>query len=80
MSTVKSLSEMMKPDVVGTSGGCETCGNDKPTQVTRIAVETLAKLEAKKPAPETQPVQASKPAAQPAPAQGNKSGFTPHKK
>lgn len=54
--TVRSLSEMMQPDRVGSTAGCETCGNnDVSTKVTRVAVETLAKLSGKKPAPTAQP-------------------------
>jgi len=60
--TVRSLSEMMQPDRVGSTAGCETCGNnDVSTKVTRVAVETLAKLSGKKPAPTRQPAMAAEP-------------------
>lgn len=90
MATVKSLSEIMNPNTVGVGGGCDTCGNETQGKVKRVAVhtaETLAKLGAKKPSPETQPVLDKKPTAQPAPEQkpapqpmGNKGPFTPNKK
>jgi len=57
--TVKSLSEIMQPDKVGSTAGCETCGNDTKTTVTRVALETLEKLSGKKPAPTAQPAQAA---------------------
>lgn len=66
--TVRSLSEMMRPDVVGSAAGCETCGNnDVKTTVTRVAVENLAKIN--KPKALAQPATAitiaAKPQAQP---------------
>lgn len=69
--TVKSLSEIMKPDTVGSTAGCETCGNDTKTTVTRVALETLEKLSGKKPAPTAQPVQVAAPVAPAKTPQGN---------
>ena len=57
--TVKSLSEIMQPDKVGSTAGCETCGNDTKTTVTRVALANLEKLSGKKPAPTAQPAQAA---------------------
>lgn len=82
--TVKSLSEMMQADRVGSTAGCETCGNnDVSTKVTRIAVENLAKLSGKKPAPTAHPATAAEPIAKqpqaPQRPQGNQPQRQPDK-
>jgi len=58
--TVKSLYQMMRPGMVGSSGDCETCGpsDNKPT-VTRVAIGNLAKLARSIPKPA--PIPASQP-------------------
>ncbi len=62
--TVKSLSQMMKPGVVGANGDCDTCGPGGSTPVvTRVATQNLAKLNkaaakpAQAPAPIGRPIQ-----------------------
>jgi len=78
--TVRSLSEMMQPDRVGSTAGCETCGNnDVSTKVTRVAVETLAKLSGKKPAPTGQPATASEPPAKQPQAPQRQQGNQPQR-
>ena len=44
-TTVKSISEMMRPGLINKGGDCETCGpKSMPAVVTRVATENLAKI------------------------------------
>lgn len=43
MSTVQSLSKMMKPGVVGNNADCETCGKDGSKTVERVVIKTILK-------------------------------------
>lgn len=63
--SVKSLSQMMNPGVVGATGDCATCGpSGFPATVTRVAIANMEKLNTpvqkavEQPVPVAQPMQA----------------------
>lgn len=45
MATVKSLSQMMLPGIVGANGDCETCG---PSSTTSVVTRPIAKANLEK--------------------------------